>query len=380
MRRITIENLGPIAGQFEMSLDKKLTILIGEQATGKSTIARAVYYCIICVLNEINIRCYQENDLLKNHFDAVQYFLRRNYERGKIKLNHHDLELNFDVLRGNTVDIPEKSPMDFRNYEGEQAIYIPAGRSLISLLFESYAAAKTVRVDPFFDEYLLLLDSFRRNFPYPMENMIYKTSNNRTHQENEAIGKYAINITKKILKGEYYCSDGLESLFHDYSEAAIPLISASSGQQEIIYILLTLLYVMFNPKPYTIIIEEPEAHLYPASQKLFMELVAHVINTTGSRVIITTHSPYILTSTNLLIHSAKVENEINDEKAVIDKMSRLNPDEVSAYMLERNGKFSYRNIIDEETGFIESEEIDTVSDLIDKSMSDLIELEVKHGL
>ena len=42
MRKISIENLGPIDGRFEMDLDKKLTILIGEQATGKSTIARFV--------------------------------------------------------------------------------------------------------------------------------------------------------------------------------------------------------------------------------------------------------------------------------------------------------------------------------------------------
>jgi len=47
-----------------------------------------------------------------------------------------------------------------------------------------------------------------------------------------------------------------------------------------------------------------------------------------------------------------------------------------AYVLERNGHFSYRSIIDEGTGLIDAGEIDTVSELINQNMSDLIDLEV----
>ncbi len=116
------------------------------------------------------------------------------------------------------------------------------------------------------------------------------------------------------------------------------------------------------------------------AQKLVMEFIARVINATGSHVIITTHSPYILTATNLLIHSASVENKIKDEKIVVDPMARIDSKDVNAFLLSRNGKFSYKSIIDEESGFIAAEEIDTVSELIDKEMSDLVNLEVTHGL
>ena len=161
-------------------------------------------------------------------------------------------------------------------------------------------------------------------------------------------------------------------------ENMVPVSDASSGQQEILYILMALFFALIHPKPRTIIIEEPEAHLYPVSQKLIMELVARVINSTGNHVIITTHSPYSLTASNLLIHSAKVENKVHDENIIIDPVARLNPDDVSAYLLERNGSFSYRSIIDIESGLIAAEEIDTVSELIDKGMSELVDLEVKY--
>ena len=44
MSKILIENLGPVE-HFEEDVDDKLLILIGEQASGKSTIAKAVFFC-----------------------------------------------------------------------------------------------------------------------------------------------------------------------------------------------------------------------------------------------------------------------------------------------------------------------------------------------
>ncbi|MCL1806162.1 MAG: AAA family ATPase [Oscillospiraceae bacterium] len=308
MQKISIDNLGPIDGHFEMDLDKKLTILIGEQATGKSTIAR---------------------------FIAEQ---------------------------------------------NEDCLYIPAGRAIIPLIFKSYAAATRLKIDPFMDKFILFVDNVRETFfdDYyrAMQNQ-YK-SDSRINKNNFA---EAVSLLRHIVKGECaYSNEADKDKIHVNKEIIISLFEASSGQQEIFYILFALLYVLSHPDPRTIIIEEPEAHLYPVSQKLVMELVARVINATGSRVIITTHSPYILTATNLLIHSAKVENKIQGEEAVVDPMARLNPDDVAAYLLERNGQFSSRSIIDEESGLIKAEEIDTVSDIIDEKMDDLVRLEVKHGL
>lgn len=44
MAYIKIQNLEPIV-EFEQRVDNRLKILIGEQASGKSTVAKTIFYC-----------------------------------------------------------------------------------------------------------------------------------------------------------------------------------------------------------------------------------------------------------------------------------------------------------------------------------------------
>lgn len=44
MRKIIIEDFGPL-NYVEMCFDKQLHVIIGPQASGKSTIAKAIYFC-----------------------------------------------------------------------------------------------------------------------------------------------------------------------------------------------------------------------------------------------------------------------------------------------------------------------------------------------
>ena len=132
MQKITIENIGPIDTFFEMDLDKKLTILIGGQATGKTTIARALYYDALCdyVANtESNTSKRQiENDAV----EAIRKYLHKTYNDYKI-----------------TIDPPPNT-----YYKKQYPIYVPAGRKTIPLIFSNYTAASRINVDIFFDEFL----------------------------------------------------------------------------------------------------------------------------------------------------------------------------------------------------------------------------------
>lgn len=44
MSRIKIQNFGPIE-LFEHDVDKNFTVIIGEQASGKSMIAKIIFFC-----------------------------------------------------------------------------------------------------------------------------------------------------------------------------------------------------------------------------------------------------------------------------------------------------------------------------------------------
>ena len=106
------------------------------------------------------------------------------------------------------------------------------------------------------------------------------------------------------MKADYISeNDGEKIYFDEYHW--VKLMYGSSGQQEVLWILMLAFATILEKNKSFIIIEEPEAHLFPIAQKDVMSLISLMINSTNSKVIITTHSPYILTSTNILLYSQK---------------------------------------------------------------------------
>ena len=79
--------------------------------------------------------------------------------------------------------------------------------------------------------------------------------------------------------------------------------------------------------------------------------------------VITTHSPYVLTSFNTLILAYKVAQKSDELRAEVEKIipSRcwINPDDFVAYYID-NG--TVRNIMGEKTGMIADSELDNVSE------------------
>ncbi len=114
------------------------------------------------------------------------------------------------------------------------------------------------------------------------------------------------------------------------------------------------------------IIEEPEAHLFPIAQKDIVNLIVLTVNSTESKAIITTHSPYILTSFNILLYSDKVEGrQKNGDGVIIHRDMRLSYDVFAAYKLKNisEGTNSIESIMDEESHMIDTDYIDEVSNI-----------------
>ena len=117
-----------------------------------------------------------------------------------------------------------------------------------------------------------------------------------------------------------------------------------------------------------LIIEEPELNLFPETQ---YELVSHLSQNIASRtgtgqmyysnhLLLTTHSPYILTSLNNLMYAYQVGQEhVEEVNKIIDKKYWVNPDDVSAYRLMTDG--TAKNIVDEELKQIDAGELDEIS-------------------
>ena len=373
MQKIIIHNFGPIK-ECEMDL-AQFIVLTGAQAAGKSTIAKAIYYfslakeiCFSLITGSKN----RNLDILKS--DLRGSFLLQTFydlfggmvvssidcsleciytEKTKIRVYRDgnsllkiELSENIDELVERYADrdisfwaIYENSQQ--LNHELENLfnlpytpIYIPAGRSVVTLMTDfmgelllsnggtrsrsamqnlDYATQKYVRE-------VLLLRKFFAEGTMKLINQI-----RRGHILNASLVKKFLLLSEKIIKGEYFYREGAEFLRvkkFDGETANVWINFASSGQQEILWVCNIMFYHLFHGDRVFIILEEPEAHLYPDSQKYISELIGMFVHA-GNRAIITTHSPYILGEFNNLLYANEIQgvdeqrNEIVDEEKIL---------------------------------------------------------------
>jgi len=190
-----------------------------------------------------------------------------------------------------------------------------------------------------------------------------------------------------ILQGRYSNADGNEKIVFGSQNISIPLNIASSGQQEVVRIIQDLLYLLLENQKSFRIMEEPEAHLYPKAQKNLMELMALIINKTQSQIVITTHSPYVLSIlNNLLMYSVVSDKNPSASQSIKDHFGTVNlndnqyekinltQSQVQAYSLSINGEHYCSSIIDEETGLIGENFLDNVTEELNNDFNTLYNL------
>ena len=137
-----------------------------------------------------------------------------------------------------------------------------------------------------------------------------------------------------------------------------------------------LYYYIYEDKSAVFIIEEPEAHLYPDTQKQIAEYIA--LSLTGkNECIITTHSPYILGALNNLLDANRLQENGVDISALLKKnnlikQQLLRHSDFAAHFIDKGVA---KNAMDEETGLVKNELIDGASDKINRLADEIFALE-----
>jgi hypothetical protein len=127
------------------------------------------------------------------------------------------------------------------------------------------------------------------------------------------------------------------------------------------------------------IIEEPEQNLFPQTQvDLFNDIVS--LSSTGnqSSVFITTHSPYLLAAANILLFAGKLHGlGVEQEKVIeITQTNAIIPqNEFTAYSVSEG---TCTPLVDEQTGLIKENELDTASDYNAEVFDQLYQLYVQN--
>lgn len=443
MGKIHIKNLGPIT-DVNLDLSKDMCLVIGPQATGKSTMCKIIYFCkmirfyfVEFLYEDTIIMETPQNELYLSFLKYIRkkymssfgttkhmsryYYVKYEYgentyvtlkldEQGYVKFNfslsiENELKKAIMSMRKLYEDIQKDTVEDAYTsinrkvqtkreaiqhfvvdaerifQDNEDIIYIPAGRSLLSVLSDQLDIVNTMGLDLPMRDFIERIRDTKHRFGTRLDNVVadyVKTIKGQIQNTDVELAKQLI---QKILKAEYVNDIDGEKLYID-DKHWVKLIYGSSGQQEALWIVLLLFIVILENKKTFVIVEEPEAHLYPIAQRHMMELLALTMNSSGSHLLITTHSPYIMTSSNLLLYSAKVENQIKQaaDQRIIMKQYRISPDQMSAYKFGEEHEETFYDIIDKETGLINASEIDTISDIITEETDKLIDMEIRYGL
>ncbi|ALB43499.1 hypothetical protein AA650_10445 [Anabaena sp. WA102] len=473
MQKIIIENFGPIKyAEIEV---KKILVLIGEQASGKSTIAKLIYF-FKSLRDDLFSQIYQ--DTQKDYFDIDSDFISPiqqkfynffgptnnlpsfeiifyyNCDKNKFlnlsndkdkKMNISidnlinekfetyvsNIKLEFGELRQEYLNLKNsvkrnKTIEQLLNNE-RKIIYAQQLNTLLNELFESNQSdslfiiagrSATVGYSDFFERYLsesiqsslkqniatgnyerssqtideTLMLKFMEKF-VKVKDFLRKFGNfegliKYEEDENTKQKLYLIkNKINEILKGEYRIDNwGEKIVFKKEIEEYVQLSNTSSGQQESIRILQDIFINILDDVKVLRIIEEPEAHLFPIAQKQLIELLALMVNhNDDNQLIITTHSPYVLTVfNNLLFANRVVEKNPSTESEVaqiIPQDSWLSAKDFSAYSLGNQSVSEDTNycepIFNQEKGTIQQNYLDIVSEILGGDFQALYSIHAK---
>ena len=405
---ISIKNLGPIKeiNNFEI---KKINAVIGGNGSGKSLLAKAIFYFnsgeLIDYLFDFNNRyrsAYAYFNIEK-FFPAYQdYTIHYNYTKDlSVTVTHSNQDINIETSAQFKEKIAKFSEekgittIDDITEEIDETIEhlkkIAIEKTAIEEIEKKY---KKLRVhikdqcaidfedldkarNEFLKEFNMLPIVFipaTRSFVSDFDELRLRSAHrsalarrrNRHDQLNSDITlsffsetyrqhlRFFKKLDKKyhpIMQGKVIKKPTSGKLAFITNGQTLDITEISSGQKELFPILLILQGILNAKQEKLIIIEEPESHLFPENQKAILDLIVEVANFTNSKIFINTHSPYILMSINNLLE-AKNRNFKKLESKFIDFQ------QVTIEKLE-NGKTA--SVLDTEEELVDTEYIDEIT-------------------
>lgn len=380
MEKLIIKNFGPVS-DVEIELNKYV-VFIGDTSTGKSVIAKLIAIFKEFLIDGISDIKEFQNKLKKYNipFPISESTFIYSKEDSSIKIEDKKItkEKIFDSLarlekdeltkfRENiqkiNPELVEKSLEIFRLLSSmganQKPLYIPAERIIYSMVKNSISGlwANNVNIAQCYKEFASIFENAREELK---------------------------SFTYTPLNLEYYFNQSGEYIhFRDHK---IPIDQTSSGIQSLIPLLVILNNVIKEKENFkisdinkNIIIEEPEISLFPARQKELVEFIINLFNDEPFDIIITTHSPYVISTINNLILASNASKENNNREdkinKIINKEMWIDYNEISVYEVKNGTVISLK---DDEYKNIDINSIDQASSLISNQTDELIEIRYEN--
>jgi len=375
MSKIRIKNFGPIKDGYQENdgwIDiKKVTVFIGNQGSGKSTVAKLIstftWIEKALVRGDYHKKWFEKKNRFKNQF--LIYHRLENYGNEGLFDN-----TEFDY-QGEAYSIKYKSGFleiienKKQNYYLPQIMYVPAERNFIA----NVKSPKELKLSSdslkeFLSEFDKAKNEIKGEMQLPINNVKieYDKLNDIVNIKGN---EYKLRLTEsssgfQSLVPLYLVSWFLSNTVKKQSKISQDSMSTEElerfkkGVEEIWNneslteeqrrIALSVLSSKFNKSAFINIVEEPEQNLFPTSQKQMLYSLLEFNNMNdGNKLIMTTHSPYLINYLSIAIQGKYLQNEIKkhnktDLLAELDKKisqkSLIDSSDVVVYQLnEENG-------------------------------------------
>lgn len=174
------------------------------------------------------------------------------------------------------------------------------------------------------------------------QNLLTRLGTARIVPEKSAEG--IASLLSNILDGKI--SERQQEYFYEMSNGTeLPLSASAASVKELAS--LSLMASKMDISSTSMLMEEPEAHLHPAKQRMMADVMACFHNA-GTHLQITTHSDYFIRRLNELIalfRIRKKEGKVPEALGIDEKLS-LNPNKIGAYLLFKNEE-GYSELIEQ---------------------------------
>ena len=398
--RLTVKSFGPIK-----KLDivfQAITIIIGDQGTGKS-----------CIAKLFSMFKWLEKELVMQRKKSSFYESYNRFETKLCQYHRIDSFISDDTYIKYESEkytfIYENSKFRITDNGGDfsklpKIIYIPAERTILSVAENKSRMLNSLpeSCSTFQDEFGDAKRNYKSGYILPFGNLHYEYD--------------SLNDTSKIYGEGYehkpvkltHASSGIQSalplcLVSEYlSEKVLEKEELKLSKEERNRMEKQVADIM-NNKDYTEnvkdmmlkqisalnrygcfinITEEPELNLFPKSQlSVIKALVKDNAKAFGNQLVITTHSPYTLAIVNLLMMADFVyksgTKEIQEQvETLFPKRYRVNAETLKAYRLniDDDNEPYCSSIVSEITGLIGKNDLDSVSETISKEFNVLYKL------
>ena len=390
MKHLVIRHFGPIK-EADMDL-RRVNIIIGPQSSGKSTILKIACFCD-WMERQIELTQNPDKYCDSNFFieNLIGFHKLEGYLQQETYIRYENDAVSFDYSEKNKKCTFKWNEAKRWKYKRTKIAYIPAERNLVAAIPNWYQV--NMNKDNILDvmkEWEFARKAFLKgeqilDLPVKYEYNAYNQGD-RIKLENgkeldltvASSGLQALTplyVMLRYLTSEYYKEahtnveqDMLRQNLHEV--VAKECAGLTKGEQQ------NIIDTILTPHHTDLFVEEPEAHIFPSTQKSFVYSLVEMLNGNVQHTcFVATHSPYILTAFNNIILAGETM-AMSKEKA--DKVSVIMPkrqtlcyDEVAAFEMS-NGR--NHSIMDEDFRLISADAIDAASQEISNDFDYLLNI------